>query len=56
MSTITLIRDLTDEELNRQIAHVRRKRDAFARGREPRYVMARLRHLLAEQARRRDAR
>jgi hypothetical protein len=50
------IRTLTGDELGREIAHARNRRDAFAAGREPAEVLTALRELLDEQTRRREAR
>lgn len=53
---MTIPNDLTDRELEREIAHARNRRDAYAAGREPAEVMAELRALLDMQAARRRAR
>jgi hypothetical protein len=55
MSTNDL-KDLTNRELNADIAHARNARDAYAAGKEPQEVLQRLSSLLTEQARRRDER
>ena len=48
------IRSLTNNELQRELAHARNKRDAFSMGNEPAEVMRHLRDLLDEQDRRRS--
>jgi hypothetical protein len=50
------LRNLTADDLAREVAHARNQRDAFAEGRVPGGVLANLRALLDEQARRRHAR
>jgi hypothetical protein len=49
-------RSMSLADLNRRVAHLRNKRDAFAAGREPADVMVALGRALDELARRRSAR
>lgn len=50
------LRNLTNDELARELIHARNRRDAYAEGREPTSVLLAVRRLLTEQSRRRAAR
>jgi hypothetical protein len=56
MFTKSQLHSLTNDELYRELAHARNRRDAFSFGREPSEVLSAVKQLIDEQTRRREAR